>query len=267
MTKSDILPIRVGVAGCSGRMGRQLTDAILESIEFRLVSASVRPGNAFAQRDVGELLGRPKQGIVLTDDPNKLIADADVIIDFSDTEAASVHVLVASRKQVPIVVCVTGFTSSQLSLLREAGRSNAVLLAPNTSLSVALLVKLVEVASATLGPGWGAGILDIHHRAKKDSPSGTALALQAALERGFAGQKSAAGEGQGGSNIQNVEVASIRAGSVVGDHTVYLCGSGERIELIHKAQNRAVFVEGALNAARWLRGRPPGFYTMSDLIS
>lgn len=260
-------PIHVAVAGCSGRMGRQLVNAILVSHDFCLASASVRPGNEFAGRDIGELMGGQKREITVTDDPNELVAGADVVIDFSSADAASNHVDLASSRRIPIVVGATGFTSQQLEMLVHSGKSNAILFAPNTSVGVAVLSQLVEVASAALDADWDRGILDVHHRAKKDSPSGTAKLLRAALERGFAGLSAAAGAGPNTLKVQNIEVASIRAGTIVGDHTVYFAGPGERLELSHKAQDRAIYVRGALAAAMWLYRRPRGYYTMADVVS
>ena len=248
-------------------MGRELIRTILFSRGFHVAGANVRSGSELAGRDIGEIADVPKIGVIASVDPQALVADVDVIVDFSSAEAACGHVLLASEKKIPIVVGVTGFCSQQFDLLREAATTNAVLVAPNTSVGVAILTRLTRIASAALGPEWDRSILDIHHWTKKDVPSGTAKALCDALESGFRESASCEGADPIGRKAAPVEIASIRAGTIVGDHTVCLAGVGERIELTHKAQDRAVYAHGALRAAGWLYGRSAGFYAMEDVVA
>jgi 4-hydroxy-tetrahydrodipicolinate reductase len=195
---------------------------------------------------------------------------ADVIVDFSVPDALAGSLERATRSSVPVLIGTTGLDDFATRRIAEASRSVAVMQAANTSLGVALLADLVERAASVLGSEWDAEILEMHHRHKKDAPSGTALLLGEAVSIGR-GQELRREEGRAGRHLKREEgavgFASLRGGSVVGDHDVIFAGPDERIILSHRADDRMVFAHGALKAARFLHGREPGLYSMRDVVN
>ena len=237
----------VGIFGSAGRMGRAIADSIA---------------------DAGATLAG---GVDAAGDPVPLAHHADVLLDFSTPSALEPHLHAARLARTPIVVGTTGLSLTHHALIEAAAAEIAVLQTGNTSLGVTLMELLVREAAARLGPDWDIEIAEMHHRDKVDAPSGTALLLGEAAARGRdtslgevrvdsrAGLTGARSEG-------TIGFASLRGGSVVGDHTVVFAGEGERIELSHLAQDRSIFARGAVRAALWLADRPPGRYRMGDVL-
>ncbi|HTF36127.1 MAG TPA: 4-hydroxy-tetrahydrodipicolinate reductase [Myxococcota bacterium] len=255
---------RVCVVGALGRMGEGVRAGLAREPGMRLSAALEAPGHP--------RLGEPIEGgAPLSDDPKAALALCDVVIDFS-TPASTLRVLdAAATRAVPCIVGTTGFTAPERDRIAEFGRRIAVVVAPNFSVAVCVLTHLVREASKRLGPGYDAEILELHHRAKRDAPSGTALRLAEAVAEG---RGAAAGEalvmtraGETGARPPGaIGVQALRGGDNPGEHTVLFLGEGERLELAHRAATREHFVKGALRAARWVVGRGPGIYAMDDVL-
>lgn len=232
-------PLRIVISGAGGRMGRAVAASAAGNKAFRVVGG-VGLG---AAAGLGFRYGGP--GLL-----SELLGGADVLIDFSLPAPALSFAVAAAKARVPLVTGTTGLAPSQQRRLKSISRRIAIFWAPNMSPGMNLLFELTRRAAAAL-PGYDAAVLDIHHAAKKDAPSGSAKRLQAEI---------ATGRGR------PAPVFSLRVGDVAGDHTVVLAGAGERLELIHRAHSREVFARGALQAALWTAGRRPGFYGMGDLL-
>ena len=264
------MTLRVAIAGASGRMGRALARALAETADMRLTFALERAGHPDLGRDAGELAGLASAGVALTSDMLAALAQSDVVLDFT-APASSVAVAdLAAQARIVHVIGTTGFSDSDLTRLNAAARHAVIVKSGNMSLGVNLLAALVREAAKVL-PNYDIEIVETHHRMKVDAPSGTALLLgEAAAEgRGIAlrDKRLAAREGQTGARPDGaIGFASLRGGTVVGDHTVTLAGPFERIELSHRAEDRSIFARGALAAARWGQGKKPGLYAMSDVL-
>ena len=264
-------PLRIGITGCAGRMGRMLLKATLQNSDFRLVGGTVRPGHVAAGKDIGSLLAGPDLGLDITTELKTLIPHVDVVIDFSSPEASLYHADLAAAGKVPLVVGTTGLNKAQEEKLVQAAKKVPLVYAANTSVGVTLLTALVERAAAALSLDWDVEILEMHHRLKVDAPSGTALALgrAAATGRGADHDQVAVRQrdGQVGPRAQgSIGYATLRGGDVIGDHTVIFAGPKERIELAHKAGGREIYAEGALRAAQWVHQQKPGLYSMRDVL-
>ncbi len=264
-------PLRIGITGCAGRMGRMLLKATLQNSDFRLVGGTVRPGHVAAGKDLGSLLAGPDLGLDIMTELKALIPHVDVVIDFSSPEASLYHADLAAAGKVPLVVGTTGLNKAQEEKLVQAAKKVPLVYAANTSVGVTLLTALVERAAAALSLDWDVEILEMHHRLKVDAPSGTALALgrAAATGRGADHDQIAVRQrdGQVGPRAQgSIGYATLRGGDVIGDHTVIFAGPKERIELAHKAGGREIYAEGALRAAQWVHQQKPGLYSMRDVL-
>ena len=250
---------RIGILGAGGRMGREVAHAIETS------SATLAGG---ADRvDVTGRIGTFDIG----HDERALAARSDVLVDFSAPVALEPHLDAALAASVPILVGTTGLRPDQHRLLDRAAAAIPVLQTGNTSLGVTLLARLVREAARRLGPDWDIEIVETHHRQKVDAPSGTAQLLGEAAAAGRGASLSElAEEGRAGLDCARTEgaigFASVRGGTVAGDHTVLFAGDGERLELTHRAESRTIFAHGAVRAALWLVGREPGRYTMGDVL-
>jgi 4-hydroxy-tetrahydrodipicolinate reductase len=264
--------IRIGVVGCAGRMGRIVAGEVLGAADLTLNGGTERAGSDAVGRDLGELLGRGRLGIAVGDDGRQLFAGADVVIDFTAPAAVVEHARLAAESHTAYVVGTTGLKAEQEATLRQAATTAAIVWAPNMSIGVNLLMSLVERVAAVLDPaGYDVEIVEMHHRHKVDAPSGTALGLGRAVAagRGVAledvWQKTRDGI-IGARRAGDIGFATLRGGDVVGDHSVIFAADGERLELVHKASSRQVFAKGALRAVRWIVGRPPGLYSMHDVL-
>ncbi len=263
-------PIRVTVAGASGRMGRTLIRALSETHDLKLVFALEREDQPELGRDAGELAGLPKADVPLTDDPLAALAKSDAVLDFTSPAASVALSELAAQARIVHVIGTTGFAEDDLARLRAAARHAVIVKSGNMSLGVNLLAALVKEAAKVL-PNYDIEVVEMHHRAKVDAPSGTALLLgeAAAAGRGhnLRDHQVRARDGQTGPRADGaIGFSSLRGGTVVGDHTVVLAGPQERIELTHKAEDRMIFARGALAAARWGQGKKPGLYAMSDVL-
>ena len=263
--------IRIGVVGCTGRMGRMLVAEIIGGEGLILAGGTASPGSANLGRDLGELAGIGAIGRTVADDTAKLLADSDVAIEFTTPAATAAHVALAAEAGTPLVIGTTALDAGQEGAIRSAAEQVPIVLAANTSLGINLLLGLVEEVAARLGPDWDIEIVEMHHRGKVDAPSGTALALgrAAAAARGVAFD-AVAQRGRDGITGPRKEgaigFAALRGGDAVGDHQVIFAGIGERLELTHRASNRAIYAKGAVRAARWLIGQSPGFYGMKQVL-
>jgi len=263
--------IGVAVAGVSGRMGRMLVAALEGHPRLHLAAALERPGHPWAGQDLGLALGAAPRGITVADDPAAAVSAARVVIDFTLPEATVALAAVAAAQGCAMVIGTTGFSADQIAALDRAGARIGIVRAGNMSLGVNLLVALTRQVAAALGPDYDIEVLESHHRAKIDAPSGTALmlgqaaaqgrgvALDAAAIRGRDGITGARPEG-------GIGFAVVRGGDVVGEHDVIFAGPGERLVLRHLASDRGLFARGALTAADWVAGRGPGAYDMMDVL-
>jgi 4-hydroxy-tetrahydrodipicolinate reductase len=264
--------LRVALLGATGRMGASLLRCLPEFEGLQLVAAVGRAGSPHLGQDAAIAAGLPPCGTRLTADLAAALDAADVVIDFSTVAATAAHLHACLVAQRPLVLGTTGLTDTlQAELVRAAGRI-PLLVAANTSLGVALLAELVQRAAAALPESFDIEILEAHHRAKVDAPSGTALLLGAAAARGRGGRPDTVpvvhGPGSPGPRPPGqLGYASVRGGDVVGEHEVLFLGAGERLSLGHVATDRSVFARGALSAAEWLARQPPGRYQMRDLFA
>jgi 4-hydroxy-tetrahydrodipicolinate reductase len=253
--------IRIGVNGAAGRMGVQVRAAVAADSDAALGSALERPGHP----EVGHRL---EEGVELSADVDAALSSCDVMIDFSLPLASVALAEAAAKHERALVIATTGFNADQLGRIRTAATRAPVILAPNFSLGMQVLVELVELAAQRLAD-YDLEVLELHHGAKVDAPSGTALRLaEAAAEaRGQQLDDHAVFARHGHTGPRrpgSIGLQTLRAGSSPGEHTVFLAGPGERIELTHRALSREGFASGSVRAAHWLVGRPPGLYTMRD---
>ena len=262
---------RIVVPGCAGSMGRMLAKCIQETEAAELVGGTEPPGSEAVGLDIGELAGIGALGAVVADDPVPLIAHADAVIDFTAPAATVAHAGLAAQAGAALVIGTTGLDAEQIAAVERAAVHSPVVMAANMSLGVTLLTALVEQVARALDPDYDIEVVEMHHRRKVDAPSGTALALGRAAAAGRGVDLEAVSQrvrdGQTGARRRgDIGFATLRGGDVVGDHSVIFAAEGERIELTHKASTREVFARGAVKAALWARGRPPGLYSMKDVL-
>jgi 4-hydroxy-tetrahydrodipicolinate reductase len=259
------------VCGAGGRMGTAVVRALAKAAGIVLIAAIDKPGSPRLGKDAGEISGAGNLGIIVSDKIEPYLNAGSVIIDFTRPEASLSYLRAAAKKAVPIVVATTGFDPRQTAEIKRLSRRTPALLSANTSLGVNVLVSLLGKAAKMLGDDYDVEIVEAHHRFKKDAPSGTALALgravAGALNRnmdhvGIHGRKGIVGE----RSKKEIALLSVRAGDIVGEHTVIFGGIGERLEFIHRAHSRDTFAQGAIRAARWLAGQKPGLYEMRDVL-
>jgi 4-hydroxy-tetrahydrodipicolinate reductase len=262
--------MRLVVVGAAGRMGCALIRALLLTPGANLSGAIEREGSSALGQDAGALVGLPETGIKITSDPLAAFAQAEGVLDFTSPAATVEFAGLAAQARIVHVIGTTGFDEEHIRKLDAAARHAVLVRSGNMSLGVNLLAALVKKAAAAL-PDFDIEILEMHHRAKVDAPSGTALLLgeaaAAGRKIGLAESAVRVRDGQTGARVPGtIGFATLRGGSVVGEHTVILAGAGERIELGHKAEDRAIFATGAIKAALWGKGRPPGHYSMADVL-
>lgn len=263
--------LRLVLLGVAGRMGRMLTQVAPDTLGVKLVAALEPEGAATLGADSGAAFGQGPNGVPVTCDLAAALANADVVVDFSRPEATVAMARAAAKAKVAHIIGTTGFTDDDLAVIAQAARDTVIVRSGNMSLGVNLLAVLVERAAKALGPAWDAEIVEMHHRLKVDAPSGTALLLGEAVARGrnvdLASHSARGRDGVTGARpTGEIGFASLRGGTVVGDHTVIFAGAGEQIELSHRAEDRGVFARGALAAALWSRGKTPGLYSMADVL-
>jgi 4-hydroxy-tetrahydrodipicolinate reductase len=255
--------VRIGVLGAGGRMGEQIIAALASEPRARLVGGVERPGNPACGQRIGE-------GLIICANATPVALKADVLIDFTSPDALFENLRAAIDGKAAMLVGTTGLGAAHHAAIDEAARTIPVLQTANTSLGVTVLAGLVREAARALGPGWDIEILEMHHRGKKDAPSGTAQLLgQAAAEgRGGALERLAIppGDRSGSRPEGGIGFAVVRGGSVAGRHEVILAGQGEQLSLGHVAESRAIFARGAVAAALWLAAQPAGRYRMDDMF-
>jgi 4-hydroxy-tetrahydrodipicolinate reductase len=259
--------MRLAIHGVTGRMGQAVT-RIAASEGVSIVGAIASAGSAGLGRDAGEIAGAGAVGTIVTADAGSGLLGADVVIDFSQPAALPHLLKLAMREKIAVVSGTTRLDATGERLLDEAAKVVPVLWAANTSLGVQVLAELVTLAVQKLGLGFDVEIVETHHRAKIDAPSGTADRLRMAVEeaRGELLRVSGREGNVGPRKADEIGVLAVRGGDVIGDHTIHLLGQGERLELTHRATNRDLFARGALRAARFLHGKPAGRYTMADIL-
>ncbi|MDH5263815.1 MAG: 4-hydroxy-tetrahydrodipicolinate reductase [Betaproteobacteria bacterium] len=262
--------VRLAIAGAGGRMGRALLEAGSADPATAIAAALDVAGSPHAGRDAGDLAGGAR-GVRVGSDIAAALAESDVLIDFTRPAGTLAHLAACRAARKAIVIGTTGLEPAQVGTVREAARDIAVVFAPNFAIGMLVTFKLVEMASRALGAAYDVEVFEAHHKLKVDAPSGTALKLGevAAAARGttlaqdgvFA-RHGVTGERKAGS----IGFSVVRGGDMIGDHTVYFIGTGERIEVTHRSSSRATYAQGAIRAAKWLSGRAPGLYDMDDVL-
>ncbi len=263
--------MKLAIMGASGRMGRALTRLVAEMEGCVVAGGTEAPGSEFIGADIGELAGIGKLGIAATDDPIELFAHVDGVLDFTSPTASLEFAALAAQARIVHVIGTTGFTPGQEAALEPASRHCVIIKEGNMSLGVNLLTALTRKVAAALDDDFDIEILEMHHKHKVDAPSGTALMLGRAAAEGRHVQLEHhavyAREGQTGARrAGDIGFATLRGGSVVGEHSVILAGEGETITLSHQALDRAIFARGAVKAALWGRGKDTGIYSMADVL-
>jgi len=264
------MKVKVAILGCSGRMGRNLIQAASEHESIELIGGSVRASSSFINFDLGELAGIGAIGKNTSVDINELL-DADVFIDFTSIESTFENLAWCKANHKALVIGTTGFNDPQVADIQAFGKDIPVLLAPNTSVGVNLLFKLLEITSKAIGDYTDIEIFEAHHRFKKDAPSGTAVKMGQVIADTLGrdlnkvavyGREGITGE----RDKDTIGFATVRAGDIIGEHTAFFADLGERLEITHKATSRMTFALGAMRAAFWLNDADNGFYDMQDVL-
>ncbi|VAW85565.1 4-hydroxy-tetrahydrodipicolinate reductase [hydrothermal vent metagenome] len=263
--------IRIAIAGCSGRMGRTLIEACQESELMVLGAATEWTGSSLLGVDAGEVAGVGHLNVVIVDDLAKSVDDFDLLIDFTTIEATLNHLSTCVAAGKKIIIGTTGFSEAQKQQIATAGETIGVVFAPNMSVGVNLCFKLLEVAAKVMGDEVDIEVIEAHHRHKVDAPSGTALRMGEvvadALGRNLGECAVYGREGKTGARDRGeIGFETIRAGDIVGEHTVMFADIGERVEITHKASSRMTFAKGAVRAAAWLMNKEHGLFDMQDVL-
>lgn len=263
--------MRIAVLGAAGRMGQALTRALAETPGCTIAGGIETKGSPAIGQDIGTVAGLDPLGVTITDDPLPLFAHIDGVLDFTSPASTVAFAGLAAQARIVHVIGTTGFSDDDLVKLNAAARHATIIKAGNMSMGVNLLAALTERVAATLGPEFDVEILEMHHRHKRDAPSGTSLMLGAAAAKGrdvsLAQKSVTTRDGDTGPRRDgDIGFAALRGGDVVGEHSVIFAGPGERIELAHIASDRGIFANGAVKAALWGRGKPPGLYSMADVL-
>ena len=263
--------MRLVVMGAGGRMGRALVKAITEAAGVTVCAALERAGSPALGKDAGDLAGVGPLGVPVTEDALAAVVNAEGIVDFTAPAATTELAALAAQARIAHIIGTTGLSADDLAKISAAARHAPIVRSGNMSLGVNVLAVLVQKAAAALGPDWDIEILEMHHRMKVDAPTGTALLLGEAAARGrqinLADHSVRSRDGHTGARkTGDIGFATLRGGTVIGDHSVILAGAGERITLSHHAEDRSLFATGAIKAALWARGRKPGQYSMLDVL-
>ncbi|MBW2038239.1 MAG: 4-hydroxy-tetrahydrodipicolinate reductase [Deltaproteobacteria bacterium] len=259
------------IVGAGGRMGRMVVNAIQNSGGITCQGAVEAAGHPFLGQDVGVVAGSGELGVRIEDNLKSVIQHGDVIIDFTSAEASLGNMEVAAQYQKPMVVGSTGFSPEQMEEVRRLTKEMPCVLSPNMSVGVNLMFRIVEEVARVLGQDYDVEIVEAHHRLKKDAPSGTAMRLGEVIARALGRDLEKVGvyarKGMIGERTnEEIGIQTIRAGDIVGEHTVIFGGIGERMEVVHRAHTRDTFARGAVRAAKWVVGQKPGLYDMGDVL-
>ena len=263
-------PIQIAIAGSSGRMGRMLIEAVTHTDDCVLSGALDVPSSPALGQDASAFLGRPP-GVALSAAPAEGPAGPRVLIDFTRPEGTLAHLAACREHGVAAVIGTTGFTEAQKAEIAEHARHIGIMMAPNMSVGVNVVMKLLDMAARALDQGYDIEIIEAHHRHKVDAPSGTALKMGEVVAEALGrdlkecavyGREGVTGE----RDPSTIGFATVRGGDIIGDHTVLFAGTGERIEISHKSSSRATYAQGSLRAARFLASRGPGLFDMNDVL-
>ncbi|OQX31509.1 MAG: 4-hydroxy-tetrahydrodipicolinate reductase [Candidatus Sedimenticola endophacoides] len=262
---------RVAVVGAAGRMGKTLIQAVCDAPGVRLGAATERPGSSLIGADAGELAGVGRLGVAISDSLEKVLEQFDVVIDFTSPQATMAHLALCRASGKRMVIGTTGLDDGQKGALRDAATEIGIVFAPNMSVGVNLCFKLLDIAARVLGDDVDIEVIEAHHRHKVDAPSGTALRMGEVVADALGRDlKTCAVYGRQGVTGErdraSIGFETIRAGDVVGDHTVLFAAMGERVEITHKASSRMTFANGAVRAAGWLMERGAGLSDMQDVL-
>ena len=263
--------LRIAVTGAAGRMGKTLIEAASLGDGLELTAAIERPKSSFIGFDAGELAGIGKNGILLVDNVQAVVEQFDILIDFTAPQATLANAAICSQAGKKMVVGTTGLDAAQKQQLADAAAQSAIMFAPNMSVGVNLCFSLLATAAKVLGDEVDIEVYEAHHRHKVDAPSGTALRMgevvAEALGRDLKDCAVYGREGHTGARDANtIGFATVRAGDIVGDHTVMFAAEGERVEITHKASSRMSFARGAMRAAKWVAAQQTGLYDMQDVL-
>ncbi|WP_430419422.1 4-hydroxy-tetrahydrodipicolinate reductase [Methylibium petroleiphilum] len=261
---------RIAIAGASGRMGHMLIEAVLASDDCELAGALDRPDSPQLGQDAAGFLGQ-RSGVMITDDLRTGLANAQVLIDFTRPEGTLAHLQACREFGVQLVIGTTGFDEAGKARISEAAQHIAIVMAPNMSVGVNVVLQLLATAAKALSQGYDIEIIEAHHRHKVDAPSGTALKMGEVVADALGRDlKSCAVYGREGvtgeRDPSTIGFATVRGGDIVGDHTVLFAGTGERIEITHKSSSRATYAQGSLRAVRFLAGQQRGLYGMEAVL-
>jgi 4-hydroxy-tetrahydrodipicolinate reductase len=264
-------PAGVVVAGAAGRMGSRIVACIQDAPDLKVVATLEAPGHPALGRDAGEAAGVGRLGITLGSDAAAAIARDRILVEFSTPDATLAHLRLVAAVGARAVVGTTGFSAAAREEIASLAKQAAVMMAPNMSVGVTVALTLLPLMARALGEDYDVEITEIHHRFKKDAPSGTALRMAEVVAEALGRDLNTVGvygrEGMPGERtVPEIGVMSLRSGDVVGEHTVSFGTLGERLELTHRAHSRDTFARGAVRAARWLARRPPGLYSMHDVL-
>ncbi len=270
-SRKGIYMVRIAIAGAAGRMGRQLIQATDGMEGAILAAASERPESSLIGADAGELAGIGKRDVTIVDDLAKVADEFDVIIDFTAPVVTLANLALCQAHGKKLIIGTTGFTDEQRAQIDAAAENIGIVMAPNYSVGVNLVFKLLEKAAKVMGDYCDIEIVEAHHRHKVDAPSGTAIGMGEAIAGAMGNNLSDvavyAREGITGERTRDeIGFATIRAGDIVGEHTAMFADIGERVEITHKATNRMTFANGAVRAAIWLNAKNAGFFTMQDVL-
>lgn len=271
MSPTKSTPIRVAITGAAGRMGRALIESLGQTEGMKLTAAFEREGIALIGADAGEVAGVGALGVAIASNLGASLTSFDTLVDFSIPVATLAAVEQARRGGRRMVIGTTGIDADGRRAIEAAARDIAIVMAPNYAIGVNLCFKLIELAAQVLGDEVDVEVIEAHHRGKIDAPSGTAVRmgeiLAATLGRNLATDAVYGRQGvTGPRERKTIGFETIRAGDIVGDHTVMFAGTGERIEITHRASSRANFANGAMRAVQWLAGKPAGLYDMQDVL-
>jgi 4-hydroxy-tetrahydrodipicolinate reductase len=263
--------VRAVVSGAAGRMGGRIIHMIAAAEGVELAGALEKADHAAVGKDVGEVVGLPRMGMAVSGSLAEVLPQGDVLIEFTHPEPTLTHLKEAAAAGKAMVIGTTGLSAAQVAELKGLAAKIPVVFAPNMSVGVNLMFKVVEHIARVLSEGYDVEIVEAHHRMKKDAPSGTALKLAQVIAQtlgrdleqvGVYGRKGITGE----RTREEIGIMTVRAGDIVGEHFVTFCGIGERLEVIHRAHNRDNFARGAVRAAQWVVGQPNGLYDMQDVL-
>ncbi len=263
--------VSIAVNGVLGRMGMHLARLFSLDRSFIIAGGIERKGHPSIGVDIGMLFQGKNSGIKVTDDPASLQTSVDCIVDFSTPASALLMLSYAQQRHISMVIGTTGFSPEEMDKINQAGREIAIVMAPNMSVLMNLTFKLVELTAKVLGENYDAEIVETHHKNKVDAPSGTALKLADTIANAYGKplKELARYDRHGTIGVRpngEIGIQTLRGGDIVGEHTVMFIGTGERLEITHRATSRENFAQGALLAAKWIVGKPPGMYTMTDVL-